>query len=195
MPRGGRREGAGRKPKPKLPFTPKNVAAQVLSDPRVQEVELWLSLLADKRTRFQALAYLTDRRDGKAPAVVGVGGIGEDGEVVPSSDSPLINIHFTSAEPKQPEEPRTIEGTLTEPEENPLPVSGKKPDDPALAKAVKEAARTAQRKAEVTETPVSTPPEPEPPPGFVFWPESKIKQHEFHRWKIPANVLPMPRKR
>lgn len=76
MPKGGTRKGAGRKPKPKLPFVPKKDASSVLellgtkhNDKQLPtEADLWLSMLLshDEGTRFRALSYLTDRRDGKA---------------------------------------------------------------------------------------------------------------------------------
>ena len=75
MPKGGKREGAGRKPKPQVPFVPKAKATSVLSclgqkrgDKELPtEEQMWLDLLAvpDLRLRFDVLKYLTDRRDGK----------------------------------------------------------------------------------------------------------------------------------
>jgi len=76
MAKGGKRPGAGRKAKPKLPFAAKAQAASVLNklgghhgDKKLpSEDDLWLSLVLgqDLRVRMDALKYLTDRRDGKA---------------------------------------------------------------------------------------------------------------------------------
>jgi hypothetical protein len=46
------------------------MAAEILS--AVDEVEVWKGLIAcgDYRTRLDAMKYLTDRRDGKAPQAV-----------------------------------------------------------------------------------------------------------------------------
>lgn len=73
--KGGRRPGAGRKPKPKLPFAPKAQADLVLD--KLGSVhqgkklptadDLWLQLLTskDERIKLDTLKYLTDRREGK----------------------------------------------------------------------------------------------------------------------------------
>ena len=67
--RGGARPGAGRKPKATVVLR-RTMAAEILS--AVDEVEVWKGLIekADYRTRLEALKYLTDRRDGKAPQAV-----------------------------------------------------------------------------------------------------------------------------
>jgi hypothetical protein len=75
MPRGGRRDGAGRKPKPEVPFVPKAKAESVLArlgqdyegKKLPTEDQIWLGLIAcgDLRLRFDVMKYLTDRRDGK----------------------------------------------------------------------------------------------------------------------------------
>jgi hypothetical protein len=81
MAKGGKRSGAGRKAKPKLPFAAKAQAARVLDhlgteyeggvhltkQKLASEDELWLTLLTaqDLRIRLDALKYLVDRREGK----------------------------------------------------------------------------------------------------------------------------------
>lgn len=75
MPKGGKREGAGRPPKVELPAVAKPKAASVLSllGSTIEGVKLptenqmWLGLLGakDLRLRFDVIKYLTDRRDGK----------------------------------------------------------------------------------------------------------------------------------
>jgi hypothetical protein len=75
MARGGRREGAGRKPKMHVPYVPKAKAASVLAKLGTMfegkklppEDHIWLALIAapDLRLRFDVMKYLTDRRDGK----------------------------------------------------------------------------------------------------------------------------------
>ncbi len=69
MPRGGARPGAGRKPKATV-ILRRTMAAQILC--AVDEIEVWKLLIeqADYRTRLDAMKYLTDRRDGKAPQAV-----------------------------------------------------------------------------------------------------------------------------
>lgn len=87
MPRGGKRQGAGRK-KTSLSRTAKSLkrttAEEILADQ--DEMALWADLIkaetqlvvgkgdkqqvvtvVDKRLRFDALRYLSDKRDGKAP--------------------------------------------------------------------------------------------------------------------------------
>ena len=80
MAKGGKREGAGRKPKPKIVLTAtKGIATEVFlrldGKKNPTEVQLWLTLLADsdKRLRLDTLKYLTDRRDGKPAQGVFVG--------------------------------------------------------------------------------------------------------------------------
>ena len=79
MPKGGKRPGAGRKPKPKLAAVKRSVAAEVLQS--IDEKRYWLDLLGiepprkdgetrvirliDSRLQFDVLKYLTDRRDGR----------------------------------------------------------------------------------------------------------------------------------
>jgi hypothetical protein len=66
MGRGGKRAGAGRKPKPKaFPCADQGTAARVLA--KAEEEKRWLELLdaTDQRLCFDVLKYLTDRRDGK----------------------------------------------------------------------------------------------------------------------------------
>lgn len=76
MPRGGQRAGAGRKPKPRLTLkATKNTATKVLDSLAkhgLTEEQRWLQLLdaLDLRLRFDALKYLTDRRDGKPMQLV-----------------------------------------------------------------------------------------------------------------------------
>lgn len=75
MAKGGARPGAGRKPKPKLPFAAKVQAETVLGKlggrhngkKLPTEDELWLTMLlgTDLRIRLDALKYLTNRRDGE----------------------------------------------------------------------------------------------------------------------------------
>lgn len=72
MAKGGRRPGAGRKPKPKIELrADKGVASRVLAaKPDEQwpgEEARWMELLnaKDERLRFDVQKYLTDRRDGK----------------------------------------------------------------------------------------------------------------------------------
>jgi hypothetical protein len=69
MTRGGARPGAGRKPKPTVVLR-RTMAAEILS--AVDEVEVWKGLIerGDYRTILEAMKYLTDRRDGKAPQAV-----------------------------------------------------------------------------------------------------------------------------
>ena len=69
---GGARPGAGRKPRPKLPFAHKDIASIVLATRPTKggwpgEEARWMELLnaQDERLRFDVLKYLTDRRDGK----------------------------------------------------------------------------------------------------------------------------------
>ena len=67
MPRGGKREGAGRKPTVKSTTNTlrKKTAEEILS--KVDEETLWAGLLnsEDQKIRLESLKYLTDRRDGK----------------------------------------------------------------------------------------------------------------------------------
>jgi hypothetical protein len=74
MGRGGKRAGAGRKPKPNIAMVAdKDTAARVLALPADEktgwpgEEKRWLELLnaTDERLRFDVQKYLTDRRDGK----------------------------------------------------------------------------------------------------------------------------------
>jgi hypothetical protein len=81
MPKGGKRNGAGRKPKPRIPIVAtKSIASRVLAAKPANdwpgEEERWMELLnaRDDRLRFDVLRYLTDRRDGKpAESVIAEG--------------------------------------------------------------------------------------------------------------------------
>lgn len=86
MPRGGKRQNAGRKRKEPVPEqVNKQLATEILTGlgkdlkhPKVADKECtcelckWRGILdaADARLRFDALKYLTDRRDGKAVQTV-----------------------------------------------------------------------------------------------------------------------------
>src|SRR6266404_3528832 len=86
MAKGGKREGAGRKKKPTLPFVGKDQSTRVIEylgkeyrgKKLPTEDDLWLTLICggDPRLRFDVLKYLTDRRYGKAtqPIDHGAGG-------------------------------------------------------------------------------------------------------------------------
>ena len=67
--RGGARPGAGRKPKATV-ILRRTMAAEILS--AVDEIAVWQGLIqcGDYRVRLDAMKYLTDRRDGKAPQAV-----------------------------------------------------------------------------------------------------------------------------
>jgi hypothetical protein len=81
MRHGGRREGAGRKPRPLIPQVDQGIASHVLAMPAdgktgwPGEEQRWLELLnaGDERLRFDVQKYLTDRRDGKPAQGVFVG--------------------------------------------------------------------------------------------------------------------------
>jgi len=68
MPRGGKREGSGRKPKHLMATVVirKFTAEQILAT--VDERAKWVALLncGEARVILDAMKYLTDRRDGKA---------------------------------------------------------------------------------------------------------------------------------
>lgn len=67
MANGGRRPGAGRKPKPKLPKTDRNIARAVLDaiDKTDRPVlKRWLELVDSQP--LETLRYLTDRDEGRA---------------------------------------------------------------------------------------------------------------------------------
>lgn len=87
MPRGGKRDGAGRKPHPELPAMPvgehpgpttaadRSCAARLLealnreaSPEDSYEIKEWRKITeaVDVRVRFDARKYLYDKRDGKA---------------------------------------------------------------------------------------------------------------------------------
>jgi hypothetical protein len=95
MPKGGARPGAGRKPKPKFQRgATTEVAHEVLASLiRVEyhkggcrcEICRWREHIdsADKRLGFEALKYMTDRRDGKPTQVVRA-------EVAGSGGGPLV---------------------------------------------------------------------------------------------------------
>lgn len=97
MAHGGARKGAGRKRSPirelqRARKTLKAVSATLILA-QIDELESWKDLLRatrtlivgekpmdvpDYKTRLEALKYLTDRRDGKAPQAVQI--TGEDGD-------------------------------------------------------------------------------------------------------------------
>lgn len=80
MPRGGKRDGAGRKRSP-AKYLRKATAAAILA--AVDEQKLWKDLLDAKvepRIRLDALKYLTDRRDGKPAQAIS---FPEGGDAVP----------------------------------------------------------------------------------------------------------------
>lgn len=98
MAHGGARKGAGRKRSPirdlqRARKTLKAVSATLILA-QIDELAAWKELLSatrtlvvgegepldvpDYKTRLEALKYLTDRRDGKAPQAIQVSG-GEDG--------------------------------------------------------------------------------------------------------------------
>lgn len=98
MAHGGARKGAGRKRSPirelqRARKTLKAVSATLILA-QIDELEAWKDLLGatrtlivgegepmdvpDYKTRLEALKYLTDRRDGKAPQAVQI--TGEDGD-------------------------------------------------------------------------------------------------------------------
>lgn len=64
MARGGARHGAGRKPRLKASLVDQGAAARILK--QIDEEAKWLALLIakDERLQFDALRYLTNRRDG-----------------------------------------------------------------------------------------------------------------------------------
>lgn len=75
---GGKRPGAGRKPKVKI-LTPTGLvaatgAALILAE--INEIKLWKDLLSCKslKVRLETAKYLTDRRDGKAAQAIEVSG-------------------------------------------------------------------------------------------------------------------------
>ena len=84
MPRGGKREGAGRKPGVKLPEVADRAAAgrilEALNQPAKEkepyEIAQWrlLTEAQDIRVRLDARKYLYDKRDGKATQPIDHGG-------------------------------------------------------------------------------------------------------------------------
>lgn len=67
MANGGRRPGAGRKPKPKIPKANRNVAAEVFAEidkTSRNRVKRWLELLDSQP--LETMRYLTDRDEGRA---------------------------------------------------------------------------------------------------------------------------------
>jgi hypothetical protein len=92
MPRGGKREGAGRKPKPKVALLPTDIAREVMAE--LPQKELWKSLVADPKTRLQAMTYLTDRSFGRVPMGIALGVFNQ---TPGSEDQPLIQVNFTES--------------------------------------------------------------------------------------------------
>jgi hypothetical protein len=92
MARGGKRPGAGRKRKEKLPLATKSIASEVLA--KIDEVKWWLALLhsKDARLRFDVQKYLTDRRDGRPVQQVRVAS--------PDSDKLKVEVDLVSAREK-----------------------------------------------------------------------------------------------
>jgi hypothetical protein len=109
MPRGGARKGAGRKVKPAKPESvTKQLATEVLAltarpihiaDCLCEMCRWWAVLTApDARLRFDALKYLTDRRDGKAVQTVNH-----------LHDKPIeMNIHHSLADEIQKARQRVV---------------------------------------------------------------------------------------
>jgi hypothetical protein len=97
MSRGGKREGAGRKPGPQLPQVDRGTASRVLAMPAdvksgwPGEHARWMELLnaKDERLRFDVLKYLTDRRDGKPYQGVFVGDTRESVRDLDFADLPM----------------------------------------------------------------------------------------------------------
>ena len=96
MAKGGHRDGAGRKPKPKIELTAdKGVASRVLARTAhgewPGEEARWLELLnaKDERLRFDVQKYLTDRRDGKPAQGVFVGDTREATRDLDFGDLPM----------------------------------------------------------------------------------------------------------
>lgn len=106
MAKGGKREGAGRKPKPKIEISAtKGVASSVLAS--IDEVETWRFLLhaeeladpekreeltlAERKEIGDRLEYLTNRRDGKPAQGVFVGDTREGQPALERGDLPT---HF-----------------------------------------------------------------------------------------------------
>ena len=102
MPRrGGKRQGAGRKPKPKIELKAnKGIASTVLATlggkyknvTLPSEQDLWFGLLLQKedpRLRLDTLKYLTDRRDGKPAQGVFVGDTRETARDLDFGDLPM----------------------------------------------------------------------------------------------------------
>ena len=72
MPKGGRREGAGR-PRGSLgkkKLATKDIAVTILH--AIDEKKVWMELLAseDQRIKLESLRYLVDRARGKAPQAI-----------------------------------------------------------------------------------------------------------------------------
>lgn len=103
--RGGAREGAGRKPKPKpIPHADKGVASEVLAT--LDELETWRFLVRaddladpDKRNKLSLeerreiranLVYLTDRRGGKPAQGVFMGDTRESARELDFGDLPQL---------------------------------------------------------------------------------------------------------
>ena len=112
MPRGGKRENAGRKRvRPELPpRADKGIASRVLAWPPDEktgwtgEEKAWQSLLCSKdaRLQFDVLKYLTDRRDGKPAQGVFVGDTRESARELDFGDLPDL---FAASKPGQTNKP------------------------------------------------------------------------------------------
>lgn len=89
--KGGKRRGAGRPPK-KVTELKRLSAAQALE--AIDETKSWRECLTakDLRIRLDALKYLTDRRDGKAPQSVDMTSGGQP------LAAPVLNITFVDAD-------------------------------------------------------------------------------------------------
>jgi len=106
MPPGGKREGAGRKPKAKIPLSATTgIATRVLAAPTALDKDgngwpgeetRWLELLnaKDERLRFDVQKYLTDRRDGKPAQGVFLGDTREAGQALERGNLPS---HFETS--------------------------------------------------------------------------------------------------
>lgn len=101
MPRGGKRAGAGRKTVKPQGKVDKAIATQVLDS--IPEIEYWQDLIeaecsavvgkgdnkqivtfTDKRLRMEALKYLGDKRDGKAPQAIAL--------TDPNGNTPVMRV-------------------------------------------------------------------------------------------------------
>src|SRR6202035_1519623 len=97
MQHGGARLNAGRKPKAPV-LVRQILAAEILGS--VDEVLLWQGLLGseNEKIKLEALKYLTDRRDGKAPQSMVVG----------PEDTRPVEMTFSFHRPHETNEDRLI---------------------------------------------------------------------------------------